>query len=188
MPRVPSFFAPYRAAVLAFATVATTLSRAQAPLSEADLKAALVFNFARYVEWPEQAFASREAPITICVLGRDRLGAAFAALDGRKLQSRAARVRTGVATNDMRGCHVVFVGDLAERQYAGVVRSLAGQPVLTIGEAENFIDSGGAIGIVEGEQRLQFEVNRNALEQAHLKVSSQLLKLARAVVGQGGGV
>lgn len=183
---MPVFSALRRVAVLAVVAVAATVSRGQAPLSEAELKAALVFNFARYVEWPERAFVSREAPIVFCAVGRDRLGAAFAALDGRKLQNRVAKVRTGVAADDTRGCHVVFVAELPERQFAAMLRGLAGQPVLTVGEAENFIDSGGAIGIVQGEQRLQFEVNRSALEQAQLKASSQLLKLARAVVGQGG--
>ena len=161
------------------------LCHAQASVSEFDVKAALVFNFARYVEWPERAFASREAPLVLCVMGRDRFGTAFTALDGRKLQGRALKVRVGVTPEDSTGCHVAFVGDATERQVQLALRAVAGQPVLTVGDSEGFIDSGGAIGIVQGEQRLQFEVSRTALDQAQLKASSQLLKLARAVLGRG---
>jgi hypothetical protein len=177
--------ASWRAALLAAALTLAPASRGQGVVSEWELKAALVFNFARYVEWPERAFASREAPVVLCLVGRDRFAGAFTALDGRKLQGRPVKVRSGIALDDSRGCHVAFIADPAERQLPVILRAFAGQPVLTVSDAEGFIDSGGAIGIVPGEQRLQFEVNRAALEQAQLKASSQLLKLARAVLGQG---
>ena len=161
------------------------LCHAQASVSELDVKAALVFNFARYVEWPERAFASREAPLVLCVMGRDRFGSAFTALEGRKLQGRALKVRSSVTPEDSKGCHVAFIGDATERQVQLALRAMAGQPVLTVGDTDGFIDSGGAIGIVPGEQRLQFEISRTALDHAQLKASSQLLKLARAVLGRG---
>jgi len=154
--------------------------------SEADLKAALTLNFARYVEWPERAFTSRDAPFQLCLVGRDTLGPAFSALETRTLQNRPVKVRRNVPAEDTRGCHIVFASELEERRLPVLLRSLAGQPVLTVGDADGFIDAGGAIGIVPGEQRLQFEVNRGVLDQARLKASSQLLKLARAVLNPGG--
>ena len=174
-----------RVGLVAAGLTGVALCHAQASVSEVDVKAALVFNFARYVEWPERAFASREAPLVLCVIGRDRFGSAFTALDGRKLQSRLLKVRVGVTPEDSKGCHVAFIGDATERQVQLALRAVAGQPVLTVGDSEGFIDSGGAIGIVQGEQRLQFEISRTALDQAQLKASSQLLKLARAVLGRG---
>lgn len=176
----------WRAALFAAATALAPASWGQASLSEPELKAALVFNFARYVEWPERAFASREAPFVLCVVGRDRLGAAFTALESRKLQGRPVRVRSGIAAEDSHGCHVAFIAEAPQRQLVPLLRGLAGQTVLTVSDLDGFIDSGGAIGIVPGEERLQFEVNRDALGQAQLKASSQLLKLARAVLGKGG--
>lgn len=161
-------------------------ARAQGATSEADLKAALTLNFARYTEWPERSFASREAPFVFCLVGRDGLGAAFSALESRTLQNRPVKVRRNVPTDDTRGCHVVFASELEDRKLPLLLRGLAGQPVLTVGDADGFIDNGGAIGIVPGEGRLQFEVNRAVLEQARLKASSQLLKLARAVLNPGG--
>ncbi len=175
-----------RALLLAAAAGLTSAAWAQSPVSEWDLKAALVFNFARYIEWPDGAFASRDAPMVFCLVGRDRFGGSFTALEGRKLQGRQVKVRSGIAPEDSGGCQVVFIADPTERQMSPLLRTLSGRPVLTVSDSENFIDNGGAIGIVQGDHRLQFEVNRAALDQAHLKASAQLLKLARAVLGQGG--
>ena len=150
-----------------------------AQISEAQAKVAFLLNFARYVEWPDKAFPSREAPLVFCVVGRDSLGTAIQSLETRQVQGRPVRLRRGVTTEDARGCHVVFVADSEERRLVPTLRALAGQPVLTVGDVEGFIDAGGAIGIVAGDDRLQFEINRAALEQAQLKAGSQLLKLAR---------
>lgn len=152
---------------------------AQGMLAETQAKAAFVFNFTRYIEWPERAFPAREAPLQLCLLGRDSIGSALTALESRQVQGRTVTVRMLAGVDEHRGCHVVFVGASEARRLAPVLRSLAGQPVLTVSDADGFIDAGGAIGIVQGDGRLQFEVNRAALEQAQLKASSNLLKLAR---------
>jgi hypothetical protein len=173
-----------RAALLLMAGALSSLSWGQAQVSEQELKAALVFNFARYIEWPDRVFASRESPMVLCVIGHDRFGTSFTALEGRKLQGRSVKVRSGIAIEDSHACQVVFIAEASERQLQQILHSLAGQPVLTVSDIEGFIDSGGAIGIVPGEQRLQFEVNRDTLDRAQLKASAQLLKLARAVLGK----
>ena len=167
----------------ALGAVATPL--AQTNSSESQVKAAFVLNFARYVEWPERAFASRDAPLVICVVGRDSFGPALMALESRQAQGRAVKVRTNLTVEETRGCHVVFISDSEARRIPASVRGLAGRPVLTVSDVEGFIDSGGAIGIVAGDDRLQFEINRSALDQAQLKASSQLLRLARTVMNQG---
>jgi hypothetical protein len=160
-------------------------ARGQAPVSESELKAALVYNFARFIEWPDQAFASADAPMHLCLIGGDRMGSAFATIEKRKVQGRALKLRIGITADEAIGCHVAFVGEMAQRQLPATLRALSGRPVLTVSDIEGFIDLGGGIGIVQGEQRLQFEVNRTALDLAELRASSQLLKLARAVLGKG---
>lgn len=153
----------------------------QTTLTEAQAKAAFVLNFARYVDWPATVFASAQAPLVACVIGRDTIGPALTALEGRPVKGRALKVRRGVAIDDMHGCHVVFIGEPEERRVVPVLRALANQPVLTVGDADRFIDVGGAIGLVAIDERLQFEINRSALEQAQLKASASLLKLARNI-------
>lgn len=150
-----------------------------APLTESQAKAAFVLNFARFVEWPATAFASRESPVQACVLNRDAIVAALAALEGRPVQGRALKVRRATTPDELRDCHVAFLGDTDERRLVPALRALAGRPVLTVGDAERFIDAGGAIGLVVADERLQFEINRAQLEQAQLRASANLLRLAR---------
>lgn len=169
------------AALLALAcALPAPLSIAQTvPLTESQAKAAFVLNFARFVEWPAAAFAARESPVTACVLGRDGVATALAALEGRAVQGRVLKARRVTSADELRDCHVAFLGETDERRLVPLLRGLAGRAVLTVGDAEHFIDVGGAIGLVPGEERLQFEINRRAIEQAQLKASANLLRLAR---------
>jgi hypothetical protein len=152
---------------------------AQGTLAEPQAKAAFVLNFARYIEWPERAFASRESPLLICLLGHDSIGGALTALQDRQVQGRLVAVRLLNGVDETRPCQVLYIGASEARRLTLVLRALAGQAVLTVSDADGFIDVGGAIGIVQGDGRLQFEVNRDSLEQAQLRASSNLLKLAR---------
>lgn len=158
--------------------IATAVS-GQPPLQEQQAKAAFLFNFARYVEWPERAFASRESPLLICVLGRDAFGSALTAVERRQIQGHPLQVRVGVSAETARGCHVIFISDSEHRRLAPILRTLGSEPILTVSDIDGFIDVGGAIGLVQGEQRLEFEINRDALDLAQLKASSNLLRLAR---------
>lgn len=139
----------------------------------------MVLNFARYVDWPATAFASVEAPVVACVWGRESVTAALTALESRPVRRRVLSVRRVAAAEQLHGCHVVFIGETEARHAVPVLRALVGLPVLTVGDGERFIDVGGMIGIVQGDERLQFEINRPALDQAQLKASASLLKLAR---------
>lgn len=181
-------FRPLRAALCALATLAalagSAAARAQHALPEHQLKAAFVLNFARYVTWPERAFAGRDASLVICVIGRDPAEVALADLEGKQAQGRTVRVRRAVAAEDSAGCHLAYVGESEARRLAPTLREL-GSRVLTVSDTDGFVDAGGAIGIVRGENRLQFEVNRGALDQGELKASAQLLRLARIVLNPG---
>jgi hypothetical protein len=165
--------------VLASALPALRSSAQSVPLTESQAKAAFVLNFARFVEWPAGAFATREAPVVACVLGRDGVATALQALDGRPVQGRVLKFRRVTVADELRDCHVAFLGETDERRLVPLLRGLAGRAVLTVGDAEHFIDVGGAIGLVVGEERLQFEINRAAIDQAQLKASANLLRLAR---------
>ncbi len=157
-------------------------SAAQAPaaaLTDSQAKASALFNFARYVEWPERAFASREAPFVFCLAGRDSLSAASGMLEGRAINGRPTQLRRVLGVEDLRGCHALFIGESDERRQLPMLRALAAEPVLTVGDASGFTEAGGAIGVLLEEGRIRFDINRPALEQAQLRASSNLLRLAR---------
>ncbi|MBL8313828.1 MAG: YfiR family protein [Rubrivivax sp.] len=153
--------------------------QAQTPLSETQAKASALFNFARYVEWPERAFASREAPLVFCLAGRDSLAAGVATFDGRSLGGRTTQLRRVLGAEDVRGCHVLYVGESEERRLLPMLRAAAGEPVLTVSDVGGAGELGGAITIVLDDGRIRFDINRAALEQAQLRASSNLLRLAR---------
>lgn len=154
-----------------------------APPSESQVQAAFLYNFAKYVEWPAEIFPTRDAPITFCVVGNDHFGAALTAIDGRKAQGRTIRVRRGVAPDELGACQVAFVADSEERRISAILAGTAAQPVLTVSDIEGFAEAGGAIGFVRADQRVQFEVNAQTLQRSHLRLSSEVLKLARTVIG-----
>lgn len=167
------------AACAALALAGTGGVRGQDTLSENQIKASILLNFARYVEWPATAFATAEAPLVFCMVGRDSKGFALAGLDGRTVGKRSVVVRAEVRGEEAQACHVAFIADSESRRVPLVLRAIGQRPVLTVSDIEGFIDAGGTIGLVLTESRLKFEVNREALNLQQLKASSHLLRLAR---------
>lgn len=158
------------------------VGRAQTDVPENPLKAAFVFNFAKYVEWPESA--SGNGPLVACVASGDGLAAALSQFEGRMVGGRSFQVQRPATPADAGGCHLVVVAEAAGRRNVAWLRQLPAQGVLTVGDSEGFIDEGGMIGLVRSGDRLQFDINQPALQRAGLRASSQLLKLARNLGGR----
>lgn len=158
-----------------------TPAQAQPALTDAQAKAAALVNFARYVEWPERAFAGKESGFVFCLAGRDSLGSASAALEGRSLHGRSTQVKRVLGVEELRGCHVLFIAESEERRQAPMLRAVAAEPVLSVGDATGFTEAGGAIGVTLDDGRIRFDINRAALDAAQLRASANLLRLARNV-------
>ncbi|MBL8467472.1 YfiR family protein [Methyloversatilis discipulorum] len=157
--------------------------QAQPRMPEEQLKAAFVFNFAKYIEWPDEDGAL--AQIVACVMGdADAIGDALAAFHGRAVAGRTFRVRRHVAPEDLDRCHIAVLSDSSDRRVMAALQQVPAQAVLTVSDADGFVDGGGMIGIVRNGDRLQFDINQSALQRAKLKASSQLLKLARNLGGR----
>jgi hypothetical protein len=155
---------------------------AQGAATEYEVKAAFLYNFAKFVEWPGSTFESPTDPLVLCVFGDDPFGESLdSVVQGEKVGGRRLVVYRTRETSQLRGCHVVFLSQKARERYPGVLDSLSGTSVLTVGEGEGFLTQGGVIRFVLEENRVRFEINRDAAERNRLKLSSQLLRLARAV-------
>lgn len=147
------------------------------PPSEAAVKAAFVYNFAKFVEWPANASANNA--ITLCVAGtRPELAASLAELAGKAVQGRSLAVKNNANAADLGTCQVLYLGSDA-RALAGVARGRAG--LLTVSDMPGFAQSGGMIGLFSERDRIRFEINPRSADAAGLKVSSQLMKLAKVV-------
>jgi len=164
--------------LVCFMLVATSVSARQAAQSPAQVRAAFLYNFAQFIEWPSQAFASSDTPFTICVTGDSFDGALNKTVDGEMIGGRRIAVRRMDTSDNVRGCHLVYVGRLEAHRSTDVINAAGDMPVLTVGDSENFIDAGGMIRFTEAGPRIRFEINPDAAEKASLRVSSRLLQLA----------
>lgn len=161
-----------------------TLPASGARASEFDeyaVKAAYLYNFAKFVEWPSGAFANADAPLSICIAGDNPFGGALDSLSGKMVESRPVAVRHVPAATGLEKCHIVYIGRAEQGRFKAVLAKLARLPILTVGDIADFAQEGGMIGLVEAEQRIRFNINLAATRQANLKLSSQLLKLATIV-------
>jgi hypothetical protein len=160
----------------------STLSQSSAA-GEYQVKAAFLYNFAKFVEWPSSSFSDATAPLRICVLGQDPFGeelrdiANDKTVNGRKLQvSPVADLRAA------RTCHILFIASSEKAQVKQALEGLRGSDALTVGDTKGFVEQGGMINFVLENDRVRFEVNHKAADQAGLKVSSKLLNVARSVI------
>lgn len=145
------------------------------------VKAAYLFNFARYAEWPPQTFAGADAALTVCVVGDNPFNGELEGLEGKAVAERPLVVRYLANTSRFNGCQILFISRSERPRLANLLRTLTGVPALTVSDIDDFAEAGGMIGLVESEQRIRFDINVDAVQRAGLKLSSQLLKLARII-------
>lgn len=176
------------AAALALALLAFAGSPPAAsaePPTEYELKSAFLYHFARYTEWPDAAREKGEA-FVIAVFGEDPFGATLdEAVAGKTVGTRPIVVRRLARLEDLPASHILFVAVSEDARLAQVLRTVAGHNVLVVGEAPRFAERGGAIGFRSEGAKVRFDINPGAVDRAGLKMSSQLLKLARIVRDAG---
>jgi hypothetical protein len=174
------------AAAMALLLFAVRSAGAQVPRSEYEVKAAYLLNFARYAEWPVAAPADPADDFVICVLGRDPFGAVLErTVAGRRVLGRPVRVLRPGSRAEARLCQLAFIAGDPRAEVEPWLAEMRGRAVLTIGDGPAFTEAGGAIAFVPVAQTVRFEVNRNALEQAGVRLSSRVMALATRVTTGG---
>jgi hypothetical protein len=167
------------------AAIAATLwlanaCRADDPSQEYKVKAAFIYNFARFIEWPASAFSSSDAPFVIGVVGTDPFdGALDQAVAGKKVGSRAVVVKHFKSADDITSCQILFLATNDEDAQAKILQKVRNEKVLTIGESDTFTTNGGCLRLFLDDSRMRFEINTDATDEAKLKISSKLLRLAK---------
>ena len=162
--------------------IAMASSACAQTVDEYQVKAAFLFNFAKFVEWPPHSFASPSDPIAICILGPNPFGHVLEdVVRGKTVDGHDFVVRQITKMNQANGCQILFI--------AGARKQLAEQPppgMLIVGESEKFAQSGGIIGFRLESGKVRLEINIDAAEQRKLRISSKLLSLAEIVHTAGG--
>lgn len=148
-------------------------------------KANFLAAFPNFVEWPAAAFSSEQAPIVVCVVGDYSFGTSLAeatrttAIHGRRIDVRWVRKEP-----ELRACHILFVSRSEEKRYGAIFKAIQGASILTVGETPDFLECGGAIDFVVEEDKLEFEVNMDATADARVRISSNMLALAKHVLAR----
>jgi hypothetical protein len=145
---------------------------------EYQVKAAFLYNFAGFVDWPAEAFSGPADPIVTCILGKDPFGHWLKeAINGRSIEGRALTLRHIVRAAEAGSCQILFVGSSEPKR---VWAALAGvRKVLTVGECGDASEGGAIVNFVIEDGRVRFEINTEAAELARVRISSRLLSLAR---------
>lgn len=152
-----------------------------ASLPEYTVKAAFVYNFARFTEWPDAAFQDAASPLQLCVLGQDPFDGALNTIAGKSIGNRELLVSYPIWASEVRDCHILFISEAAGSRLPEIVTYLQGSPVLTIGDSPEIARSGGIIGLENVENRIRFQVNLDAANRSGLRLSSRILDLATSV-------
>jgi len=165
-------------------------ARAESPPSAEDvareylIKAAFLYNFAKFTEWPTTAFADASEPLRICVYGIDPFGAILHSIAGKVVQGREVQTIVVPTVTDAAQCHLLFISNSEETKIQTILDQLVTAPVLTISDMKNFARSGGMINLKTVGNKIRFEINLKSAQLANLSFSSHLLNLAEIVSQQ----
>lgn len=172
------------AARLLFALTVVCSARAasaQDPL-ENEVRAVYLYNFARYITWPDAAFPAPTTPVRICVQGADPFGDALdRAVSGETVNGRPLQPVRLAPGDSLRSCHILYMGSVDGPRASAALAAASGRPVLVVGEHERLLDRGGMIRFRRVDNRVRFDINLRAVERSGLRISARLLGVAAEV-------
>jgi YfiR/HmsC-like len=161
------------------------VGRADGSLSEYQVKALFLLNFAKYVDWPAASLAETNGPFTIGVFGENKFGDDLQkVVAGKNVGGRGLAVRQIESAGDAGKCSILFISGSEKEHLAEILDRVKDAPVLTVGESEEFFKQGGGIKFTMKEGKVRLEVNLESTRRAHLQISSKLLKVADTVKGK----
>ena len=155
----------------------TTGARAAEPVPEYELKAAFIYNFALFTEWPENP----GDVLSLCLIGKDRFGRAVDRIEGKPVKNAVIKIRRPGSLPELRGCHMLFIADSEMRRLHEILEAIKGVPVLTVTDFRGGGLAGAMINLTMVERRVTFEINTAAAQAAGLNISSKLLRLAHVL-------
>lgn len=160
----------------------TTAANDEATL-EHRVKAAFLYKFASYVEWPERAFPQSDSPLTIAIIGSEAIAAELSQIvNGRAAQGRSVTVRRIRVGESVAGTHILFIGAIDAERLALVIQSAKSHPILVVTSSEGMLSQGSMINFVQIERRLGFEISLDNSRKSGLTLNSRLLAVAQRVL------
>ena len=154
---------------------------------EYEVKAAILFNLVKFVEWPAATYSSAQAPTVLCTLGRDPFGSALDEYSGNSVNGRRLAIRRLQRDVDPHGCQLMYISSSERKLLPQVLRNLHSEPILTVGEMDQFAEQGGMVQLTIEDKQIHFTINLSAASREQLRIRSNLLALARIVGSNANG-
>lgn len=154
------------------------------PTREHLIKAAFLYNFARFVDWPDEAFPDEHTPLVLCIFGKDPFGDALESIQGKRIRGRKLAIQHLGRIENLEQCHILFISASEEHHLSEILSHIKTKNILTVSDMSRFARRGGAINFITVKSKIRFEINVDATDTVGLKISSKLLKLAQ-IVGTG---
>lgn len=153
--------------------------------TEYQVKAKYLYNFARFVEWPDQSFTHKSTPYTIGILGEDPFGIDLdKTVEGKKIKGRNFIIKRFNEISDFQYCHILFISLNEQEKTKRVIKKLKGSSILTVSDIENFAEDGGIINFFMTEEKIRFKINFQSANASNLKISSQILRQAKIITNK----
>jgi hypothetical protein len=144
-----------------------------------EIKAAFIYNFAQFTQWPDSAFTSSDSPFVLAFIGDSDLGPALSrVLQGKSIAGHPIVLKHLDSPGEISGCHLLFIPDSEESHLDDIFNAVGNQPILTVGETAKFMQAGGIIRFFIADGRIRFEIDPDAADKAALRLSSRLMSLA----------
>jgi hypothetical protein len=165
---------------------APQFARAQSGADEYQVKAAFLFHFAQFLDWPPESLNAADRSLTLCIFDDEpRRQELQSTVEGKPIGARAFHVRLISQPQEIQACNILFLSRDEARRQSAIIKSLRGMPVLTVGETSDFLSDGGMIRFHLDEGKTRFDINLASAESSHLQISSRLLLLATSVTRGG---
>jgi len=167
---------------------------------EYQIKAAFLYNFLKFVDWPKEKLADSNEPVSIGIIGKDPFGNAFAPVKDKENKGRKVTIKRFKTFEELkksgekdkslldremealRKCHLLFISSSEKEMLKEIIDAVKDHSILTVADTQGFLESGGIINFIMEEQKVRFEINVTNARQAKLQIRSQLLRLAKRVV------
>ena len=148
---------------------------------EAEVKAAFLINFIKFVEWPDSAFQSSDDLFVLCIVGNDSIEASLEKFNGKTVSGRVLNVRKVSDPAAMERCHLLFLGESEKGKVSSILGAVKKRPVLTVSDIDGFARRGGTIGFIQEKNSVRFEINEESAGSAGLTLNAKLLYLGKIV-------
>lgn len=170
-------------ASLLMACPASFVSAQTSALPEYQVKAAFLFNFTQFVEWPSSSFSTSQAPMVIGIFGKDPFGSYLKeTVAGEKVNGHPLVIQHYSNIEDIRTCHILFINETEAHKVKQVIESLKERSILTVSDKPDFMKNGGMIRLYIENNKTKLRINPKATEAANLVISSKLLRIAEIFV------